>query len=353
VDKYIIVNGDVGDPGAVMDRWLMERNPYAVLEGVLIAAYAVRATKGFVYIRHEYPAAAASMRRAVDTLRREGSLGGNILGRDFSFDCEVVYGAESYLCGEESALMESIEGFPGIPRLKPPFPTARGLYDQPTIINNVETMANIPAILRMGGAAYAKTGKPSCPGTKLISLSGSVRNTGLVEIPMGALTLRELLERCGGGMKEGKTFKCAQIGGPLGCFLTAEHLDIPLDFDSLKAAGGTLGSGGVIIMDDASCAVETAGHLAAFLMAESCGACTPCREGLRCIRHILSRIREGAGSTSKLTTLETLIETARLAARCAFGQGVAMPLAGSLNAFREEYEEHIRDRKCRAGVCGF
>ena len=352
-DKYIIINGDEGDPGAFMDRWLMEHNPYAVLEGVLIAAYAIRATRGFVYIRHEYPAAAAAMQQAVDTLRREGYLGDAILGRDFSFDCEVVHGAESYLCGEESALMESIEGFPGIPRLKPPFPTARGLYEQPTIINNVETMANVPAILRLGGAAYAKIGKPSCTGTKLISLSGSVRNTGLVEIPLGALTLRELLEGCGGGMEEGKTFKCAQIGGPLGCFLTAEHLDTPLDFDALKAVGGTLGSGGVIIMDTSACAVETARHLAAFLAEESCGACTPCREGLRCILHILSRIREGAGSAPELATLETLIETARLAARCAFGQGFAMPLAGSLKAFREEYEEHIRDRKCRAGVCGF
>lgn len=352
-DKYIIVNGDEGDPGAFMDRWLMENTPYAVLEGILIAAWAIRATRGFFYIRHEYPRAVQVIRRAIEDLRWAGLLGQNILGHDFCFDCEVVCGAESYLCGEESALMESVEGFSGIPRLRPPFPVTWGLYGQPTIINNVETMANVPVALRLGGDEYAKIGTLSCTGTKLISLSGSVKRTGLVEIPMGALTLRELLEGCGGGMEEGKTLKCMQIGGPLGCFLSTDQLDTPLDFDSLRVVGGTMGSGGVIVLDETSCAVETARNLAAFLMAESCGACTPCREGIRCIHHILSCICRGEGSIENLDSLETLIETARLASRCAFGQGFAMPLAGSLKSFREEYEDHVRNHVCRAGKCDF
>ncbi|GHV52600.1 NADH dehydrogenase [Deltaproteobacteria bacterium] len=352
-DKYIILNGDEGDPGAFMDRWLMEHNPYAVLEGTIIAAYAVRATKGVIYIRSEYPAAADSMRQAVNALRREGILGENILGSGFNFDCDVIRGAESYLCGEESALMESVEGLPGIPRLRPPYPTFRGLYNQPTIINNVETMANIPAILRNGGAAYAQIGKASCTGVKLLSLSGSVKNKGLLEIPMGSFTLREIWEDCGGGMEAGKTFKCLQIGGPLGGIFTEESLDVALDFDSIKAAGGLLGSGGIIVMDDSVCGVEMTRHLVSFLMAESCGVCTPCREGLRCIHHVLSRICEGEGTTADMPLLGTLIDTAAQAARCAFGQGLAMPLSGSLRAFREEYEEHIRDHACRAGRCGF
>lgn len=351
VDKYIVVNGDEGDPGAFMDRWLMEHNPYAVLEGVLIAAYAVRATRGFLYIRHEYPAAAAAMSRAVEELRAQGLLGENILGGAFSFECSVVRAAESYLCGEESALMESIEGCPGIPRLRPPFPTSRGLYNQPTIINNVETFANIPVILRDGGDAYAGTGKPGCPGTKLISLSGSVRNTGLIEIPTGAISLRELLETCGGGMSEGKRFKCLQVGGPLGCVITEDGLDTLIDFDSIRAIGGVLGSGGVIVMDDSMCAVATAKHLVSFLMAESCGVCTPCREGLRCAHHILSRISSGQGAMEDFPLLDRLLETASLASRCAFGRGFALPLAGGLKAFRREYEEHVQAGICRSGRC--
>ena len=351
IDKYVVANGDEGDPGSFMDRWLMEESPYAILEGLTIAGCAIGASKGFIYIRDEYLNAIERVQKAIDETRSHGLLGKNVLGSGFNFDCEIVHAARSYVCGEEGALMESIEGRPGVPRVKPPFPTIRGVLEQPTIINNVETLANVPLILKNGGEAYAKTGIKTCTGTKLFSLAGKVKNKGLVEIPMGSITLRQLIYDIGGGMEGKGKFKCIQTGGPSGGYITEKDLDLSIDFDSISKSGSLLGSGGIVVLDDTTCAVDMAKYMIQFLSEESCGTCTPCREGLRVMRDILTRITEGKGEMEDLELLEEISFAAGQAARCVLGKTIGNPVMTTLKHFRNEYEEHIRDKKCRADVC--
>lgn len=346
--KYVICNGDEGDPGAFMDRSIMDGDPHSVLEGLIIAAYAVGANKGFLYIRDEYNTSIDRVQAAIEDARAKGFLGQNILGSGFDFDCEIVRAARAYVCGEETALIESIEGKTGMPRKKPPFPTNKGLWDKPTIVNNVETLANVPYILAKGGAEFAKIGVKSSTGTKVFSLVGKVKNPGLVEVPMG-ITLRQLIFDIGGGIKNGK-FKCVQTGGPSGGFIPAKHLDLPIDFDALKASGSMMGSGGMIVMDDSTCMVELARYFLSFLAEESCGKCTPCREGLRCMLDILQRITKGEAEIEDLVILEDLAYASQ-ASLCVLGATTANPVMTTLKYFRDEFEAHIKNKECPAGVC--
>lgn len=350
-DKYVVANGDEGDPGAFMDRWIMEENPYAVLEGLTIAGCAINAHKGFLYIRNEYQDSIRRVQEAIEECRSRNLLGDNILESGFHFDCEIVQAAGSYVCGEEGALMESLEGRAGIPRIKPPLPTAKGVMGQPTIVNNVETLANIPLILKDGGEAYAKTGAEGCSGTKLISLAGKVKKKGLTEIPMGKITLRQLIYDIGGGIEEGHELKCIQTGGPSGGYLTEKDLDLPLDFDSLKSSGSLLGSGGIVVIDDTACAVDMTKYMIEFLADESCGTCTPCREGLRCILEAMTDISTGKGTTESLELMEEVAFAASKASRCALGMSIGTPVMTTLKHFKEEYMEHIENKVCPLGVC--
>lgn len=350
-DKYIVANGDEGDPGAFMDRWILEKNPYAVIEGMIIAGYAINAQKGYLYIRNEYQKAIDCVRRAIEDCEQAGLLGKNVLGNEFSFECEIICAAGSYVCGEEGALMESLEGRTGVPRIKPPLPTVKGIMEQPTIINNVETLANIPLILKDGGEEYAKIGIESCSGTKLISLAGAVKNKGLTEIPMGKITLRQLIYDIGGGIENDHGFKCIQTGGPSGGYITEENLDLTLDFDSLKQSGSLLGSGGIVVIDDNTCAVDMAKYMIEFLADESCGTCTPCREGLRCILEILTKITNGKGSKEDLDLIKEIAFVASKASRCALGMTIGNPILTTLKYFKDEYEEHIEKHRCPANVC--
>lgn len=348
--KYMLCNGDEGDPGAFMDRSILEGDPHSVLEGLIIGAYAIGARYGYFYIRDEYGLALSHMEEAIASARRSGFLGKNILGSDFHFDCEIVRGGGAFVCGESSALMSSIEGKPGEPRVKYTRSVEKGLFDQPTVLNNVETLANVPYILVHGGASFAKLGTEGSKGTKVFSLVGKVNRTGLVEVPMGA-TLRHLIFDIGGGIRDGGKFKGIQTGGPSGGCIPEELLDLEIDFDTLKANGSMMGSGGMIVMDETTCMVELSRYYLSFLAGESCGKCTPCREGLRCMLDILTRITEGRASMKDLDLLEDLAYTAKEASLCELGRTAANPVISTLTWFRDEYEAHIREHRCPAGVC--
>jgi len=349
-EKYVVCNGDEGDPGAFMDRSILEGNPLGVIEGMMIAGYAIGAQNGYFYVRAEYPIAVGRLKKAIAQAREAGILGKNILGSDFSFDCHLRLGAGAFVCGEETALLNSIMGRRGMPRPRPPFPAVKGLWDKPTIINNVETLACIPYILREGAEKFASVGTERSKGTKVFALGGKVNNVGLVEVPMGT-TLRELIYDIGGGIPNGKKFKAIQTGGPSGGCLTEEFLDEPIDFDNLVAKGSMMGSGGAIVIDEDNCMVDVAKFYMEFICDESCGKCTPCRIGTKRMLEILTRITEGNGTMEDLKALEELSETVKANSLCALGQTAANPINSTLSHFRDEYIAHIVDKKCPAHVC--
>ncbi len=348
--RYVVCNGDEGDPGAFMDGSVMEGDPYALLEGIMIGAHTVGAREGYIYVRAEYPNSVSRLHHAIDELERYHLLGDNILGTDFSFRIHINRGAGAFVCGEGSALTASIEGNRGMPRVKPPRTVEKGLWARPTVLNNVETFALIPKIIGNGSGWYRGYGTEGSPGTKTFSLTGSIQNTGLIEVPMGT-TLREIIYDVGGGMKGGTKFKAVQIGGPSGGCLTAEHLDVPLDFDSVKKYGAIIGSGGLVVMDEHTCMVEVARFFMGFTQRESCGKCVPCREGTKRMLEILEKIVDGKGEMEDLDRLEELAEMVKSMALCGLGKSAPLPVLSTLKLFREEYEEHIRDHKCRAKVC--
>ena len=349
-EKYVVCNGDEGDPGAFMDRSILEGNPVSVIEGMMIAAYAIGATEGYFYVRAEYPYAVERLQKAIDDLTACGLLGDNILGSNFSFRCHIRLGAGAFVCGEETALLNSIEGQRGMPRPRPPFPAVKGLWGKPTIINNVETLADIPYILRNGAAKFASVGTEKSKGTKVFALGGKVNNVGLVEVPMGT-TLRELIYDIGGGIPDGKEFKAIQTGGPSGGCLTAKDLDVEIDFDNLVARGSMMGSGGAIVMDEDNCMVDVAKFYLEFIYDESCGKCSPCRIGTKRMLEILTRITEGKGTKRDLEDLKVLADATKNNSLCALGQTAANPVSSTMNSFPEEYEEHVTEKKCRAHVC--
>jgi NADH:ubiquinone oxidoreductase subunit F (NADH-binding)/(2Fe-2S) ferredoxin/Pyruvate/2-oxoacid:ferredoxin oxidoreductase delta subunit len=348
--KYLICNGDEGDPGAFMDRSILEADPHAVLEGMVIGAKAIGASKGFVYIRHEYPLALKRMDIAIRQAREYGLLGEDILGTGFSFDLEIVQGAGAFVSGEETALIASVEGKIAMPRQRPPYPAQKGLWGMPTVINNVETWATVPNIIRRGADWFRGLGTETSKGTKIFSLVGKINNTGLVEVPMG-ITLREIVYGIGGGIAKGRDFKAIQIGGPSGGCLPAKLLDLPVDYESLTAAGAMMGSGGMIVMDDKTCMVDMAKYFLNFLRDESCGKCVSCREGTQRMWEIVKDITEGKGKESDLELLEQLARTTKDASMCGLGQTAANPVLSTLRYFRHEYEAHILDKRCPAGVC--
>lgn len=348
--KYVICNADEGDPGAFMDRSILEGDPHSLIEGMSIAAYAIGAREGYIYVRAEYPLAIQRLRIAIAQAEEYGLLGDDVLGTGFSFHLHIKEGAGAFVCGEETALMASIEGKRGMPRSRPPFPANRGLWDKPSNINNVETYANIPVILLRGAAEFAKTGTEKSKGTKVFALTGKIRNTGLMEVPMG-ITLREIIFDMGGGISSGKEFKAVQIGGPSGGCIPAQLLDLPVDYDSLVQAGAMMGSGGLVVMDSDTCMVDLARFFLNFTQAESCGKCTPCREGTKRMLEILQRITQGEGREEDLQHLEELGETIRQTSLCGLGQTAPNPVLSTLRYFRHEYEAHIRDKKCPAGAC--
>jgi len=348
--KYVICNADEGDPGAFMDRAILEGDPHSVLEGMAIAAYAVGASQGYVYVRAEYPLAIRRLEVALAQARKLGLLGARIFESDFSFDIELRMGAGAFVCGEETALMASIEGRRGEPRPRPPYPATHGLWGRPTLINNVETFANVRHIVLGGAAAFAAVGTEKSKGTKVFALAGKVRNTGLVEVPMG-ITLRELVFDIGGGVPAGREFKAVQIGGPSGGCLPASLLDTPVDYDSLSRHGAIMGSGGVIVLDDATCMVNMARFFLEFTADESCGKCVPCRVGTQMMLAILNRIVAGEGTEQDLVRLAEIGDMMKNASLCALGQTAPNPVLSTLRYFPEEYRAHIRDRSCPAGVC--
>ena len=353
--RYVIINADEGDPGAYMDRSLLEGNPHSVLEGLIIGAYAiaygVSPVQGFIYVRHEYPLAVRNFSIAVQKAKEYGLLGENILGKEgFNFDVQVNQGGGAFVCGESSALMASIEGKPGEPRAKYIHTVHRGIWNKPSNLNNVETWANVPLIINNGADWYASMGTEGSKGTKIFSLVGKINNTGLVEVPMG-ITLRQIVYDIGGGIRGGKKFKAIQTGGPSGGCLPESMLDLPVDFDELTKAGSMMGSGGMIVMDEDTCMVDVARYFLNFLKGESCGKCTPCREGIKQILNILNRICEGKGREEDLEKLEALGNAVHDASLCALGGTAANPLLTTLKYFRDEYIAHIRDKKCPAGVC--
>ncbi len=348
--KYVVCNGDEGDPGAFMDRSILEGNPYAVIEGMMIAGYAIGASEGYFYVRAEYPIAVNRLRNAIRQMNEAGILGENILGSGFSFQANIRLGAGAFVCGEETALLNSIEGKRGMPRPRPPFPAVKGLWGEPTIVNNVETLACVPYILREGAAEFASCGTERSKGTKVFALGGKVNNVGLVEIPMGT-TLRELIYDIGGGIPDGKAFKAIQTGGPSGGCLTADALDEPIDFDNLVAKGSMMGSGGAIVMDEDNCMVDVAKFYMEFICDESCGKCSPCRIGTKRMLEILTRITEGNGTLQDLEELEELGNTVKNNSLCALGQTAANPIMSTLAHFRDEYIAHIVDKTCPAKVC--
>lgn len=348
--RYVICNGDEGDPGAFMDRSVMEGDPHTVLEGMIICAYAIGASAGYIYVRDEYDLAGTNLTAAIEDAHKHGFLGEKILGSDLSFDIRIVRGGGAFVCGEETALIASIEGNVGEPRDKYIFPTEKGLWGQPTVINNVETWANIPVIIGYGAEAFASVGTKGSKGTKVFSLVGKVVNTGLVEVPMGT-TLREIIFDIGGGVPKGRSFKAVQTGGPSGGCIPENLLDLEVDFDSLTAAGSMMGSGGLIVMDDRTCMVEVASYYLNFLAGESCGKCVPCREGISLMLATLKRICEGDGQESDLVLLESLSKTLQQASLCALGRTASNPVLSTIKYFREEYLEHINKHRCPAGVC--
>ncbi len=348
--RYVVCNGDEGDPGAFMDRSIMEGDPHKMIEGMMIAAYAVGAQEGYIYVRAEYPLAISRLKNAIEQAEAAGLLGDNILGTDFSFHLHINRGAGAFVCGEGSALTASIEGNRGMPRVKPPRTVEQGLFGKPTVLNNVETFANVPMIINKGAEWFKGIGPESSPGTKAFALTGTVNNTGLIEVPMGT-TLREVIFEIGGGIRGGGEFKAVQIGGPSGGCLITPHLEVPLDFDSLKKMGAMIGSGGLVVMDANTCMVEVARFFMNFTQNESCGKCVPCREGTKRMLEILERIVAGNGTLEDLDMLENLAHTITDTALCGLGKSAALPVVSTLKLFREEYEEHVVDKKCRAGNC--
>jgi NADP-reducing hydrogenase subunit HndC len=349
-EKYIVCNADEGDPGAFMDRALLEGVPHQVLEGMVIAAYAIGASHGFVYVRAEYPIAVEHVTLAIEQARQCGLLGRNILGSGFDFDVEVRMGAGAFVCGEETALIASLEGQRGMPRPRPPFPAERGYLGKPTTINNVETLANVPLIMLKGKEWFSAIGTAGSKGTKVFALAGKVNNTGLVEVPMGA-TLRQIVFDVGGGVPAGRQFKAAQMGGPSGGCVPAAYLDLPIDYDSVKQVGAIMGSGGLIVMDDSICMVDVARFFTDFVQKESCGKCAPCRVGTRQMLEILKRISKGEGAPEDIGRLESLGQMVRDASLCGLGQTAPNPVLSTIRHFRDEYEAHIRDKRCPAKVC--
>ncbi len=348
--RYVVCNGDEGDPGAFMDGSVMEGDPYRLIEGMMLGAYAVTSQEGYIYVRAEYPMSVARLTHAIHELEEAGLLGDNILGTDFSFHLHINRGAGAFVCGEGSALTASIEGNRGMPRVKPPRTVEKGLWEKPTVLNNVETFANVPRIVLDGAEWYRSIGTAGSPGTKTFSLTGSIENTGLIEVPMGT-TLREIIFDIGGGVKNGEKFKAVQIGGPSGGCLTEEHLDVPLDFDSVKRFGAIVGSGGLVVMDEHTCMVEVARFFMSFTQRESCGKCVPCREGTKRMLEILEKIVAGKGELEDLDRLEELAEMVKNMALCGLGKSAPLPVLSTLKTFRDEYVEHIVDHKCRAKVC--
>ncbi len=349
-EKYVVCNGDEGDPGAFMDRSILEGNPLAVIEGMMIAGYAIGAKNGYFYVRAEYPVAVKRLRIAIQQAEELGLLGDHILNTDFSFRVHIRLGAGAFVCGEETALLNSIEGKRGMPRPRPPFPAVKGLWDKPTIINNVETLATVPYILREGTAAFTKFGTEKSKGTKVFALGGKINNVGLVEIPMGT-TLRELIYDIGGGIPNGKKFKAIQTGGPSGGCLTEKYLDTPIDFDNLVALGSMMGSGGAIVMDEDNCMVDVAKFYMEFICDESCGKCSPCRIGTKRMLEILTRITEGKGTLQDIEALEELGQAVKTGSLCGLGQTAANPIISTLTHFKDEYIAHVVDKKCPAKVC--
>ncbi len=348
--RYVVCNGDEGDPGAFMDGSVMEGDPYRLIEGMMIAAYAVKAQDGYIYVRAEYPNSVKRLKMAIKALEEKGLLGDNILGTDFCFHMHINRGAGAFVCGEGSALTASIEGNRGMPRVKPPRTVEKGLWEKPTVLNNVETYANVPKIVLDGADWYRSIGTEGTPGTKTFSLTGAIENTGLIEVPMGT-TLREIIFDIGGGLKDGGKFKAVQIGGPSGGCLTEEHLDVPLDFDSVKKYGAIVGSGGLVVMDEHTCMVEVARFFMSFTQRESCGKCVPCREGTKRMLEILEKIVAGKGEIEDLDRLQELAETVKNMALCGLGKSAPLPVLSTLREFRHEYEEHILEHKCAAKVC--
>ena len=348
--KYVCCNADEGDPGAFMDRSVLEGDPHVVLEAMAIAGYAIGASQGYIYVRAEYPIAVDRLKIAIKQAREYGLLGNNIFGSDFSFDIDLRLGAGAFVCGEETALMTSIEGNRGEPRPRPPFPAQKGLWQKPTILNNVETYANIPQIILNGADWYASMGTEKSKGTKVFALGGKIKNTGLVEIPMGT-TLREVVEQIGGGIPNGKKFKAAQTGGPSGGCIPIEHFDIPIDFDNLVAIGSMMGSGGLIVMDEDNCMVDIAKFFLEFTVDESCGKCTPCRIGTKRMYEMLEKFSNGQGTLEDLDKLEELCYYIKENSLCGLGQTAPNPVLSTLRYFRDEYVAHVVDKKCPAGVC--
>jgi NADH:ubiquinone oxidoreductase subunit F (NADH-binding)/(2Fe-2S) ferredoxin/NAD-dependent dihydropyrimidine dehydrogenase PreA subunit len=350
-EKFVICNADEGDPGAFMDRSTIEGDPHTVIEGMIIGGYAIGSKKGIIYIRAEYPLAVERLKKAIIDARREGFLGENILGSNFSFDIDIRLGAGAFVCGEETALIHSIEGHRGMPRPRPPFPSVQGLFNKPTLINNVETWANIPVIIIDGAEWFSSIGTEKSKGTKVFALAGKINNTGLVEVPMGT-TLREIIYDIGGGIPNNKKIKAVQTGGPSGGCLSEEYLDTQIDYDSLAKAGSIMGSGGMIIIDEDSCMVNIAKFFLEFTQNESCGKCTPCREGTKRMLEILTRITEGKGEEGDIEKLERLGNMIKKASLCGLGQSAPNPVLSTIKNFRVEYEEHIKEKKCRAHFCG-
>ncbi len=348
--KYIVANLDEGDPGVFANRTLAEADPHAILEGLIIAAYAVGAQKGYIYIRAEYPLAIQTLQRAIAQARAAGLLGDSVLETPFKFDVELRFGAGAFVAGEETAILASVEGRRAMSRPRPPYPANSGLWGKPTLIQNVETLANIPLIIQNGGAWFAKTGTPRCSGTKCFSLTGKINNPGLIEVPMG-ITLREVVFEIGGGIPDGRTFKAVLVGGPSGGCLPETLLDLPIDYDSLTKAGAIMGSGGIVVIDDRSCMVDTAKFFTDFCVEESCGKCVPCRAGLPKIREIYDGIIRGEGKAEDISALDKAGNYIRDASLCGLGQTAPNPVLTTLRYFREEYMEHILDKKCRAGKC--
>lgn len=348
--KYIVCNGDEGDPGAFMDRSILEADPHAVIEGMVIGAKAIGATEGFVYVRNEYPLAVKRLNMALESAREYGLLGKDILGTGFDFDIRVTRGAGAFVCGEETALLASVEGRLGEPRPRPPYPAEKGLWGYPTLINNVETWANVASIINRGAKWFSSIGTKTSKGTKVFSLVGKINNTGLVEVPMG-ITLREIIYDIGGGIPDGKEFKAVQTGGPSGGCIPKEQIDLPIDYESLSEAGSMMGSGGMVVMDEDTCMVDVARYFLAFTQDESCGKCTPCREGTKAMLDILTRITKGEGTHEDIDLLEQLATAISDSALCGLGKTAPNPVLTTLKYFRDEYEAHIKDKKCPAHVC--
>lgn len=349
-EKFVICNADEGDPGAFMDRSTIEGDPHSIIEGMIIGGFAINSNKGIIYIRAEYPLAVQRLQKAIQQARENGFLGNNILGSNFNFDIEIRLGAGAFVCGEETALIHSIEGHRGMPRPRPPYPSVKGLFDKPTLINNVETWANIPVIILAGGKKFSSIGTEKSKGTKVFALAGKINRTGLIEVPMG-ITLKEIVYEIGGGIINEKKLKAVQTGGPSGGCLTSDFLNTPVDYESLTSAGSIMGSGGMIVIDEDTCMVSVAKFFLEFTQNESCGKCTPCREGTKRMLEILTRITEGKGEKGDIEKLERLGNVIKKASLCGLGQSAPNPVLSTIKYFRKEYEEHIYEKKCRSRFC--